>query len=349
MEPATTADSANSASPQVWVVRAGEGGRYANEFEQLGLVGIGFNEIGDVTGMDRNMLFDHARDLLGSRGGNVAGQIHRFANVMKTGDLVAVPDGGTRELLCGRVAGEYEHRTSPPIAHYHRVRKVDWLGRRNRDPLPDRILFSLGSLLTVFKPSGQDRLARFLEDGSVPAEAAAEEKHSPDADSEDSSPTSAREQEARNRELIGKKIAQLGWEETQDLAAGVLQALGYATEVAAAGADGGVDIRACRDPLFLHPPIVKAQVKAKPTTKISTDEIRQLNGLVDRTAERGIFIATGGFTNPSILEAQQMGIQLWDLERLVALFLDSYPDLDEGTQELVPLRQIWVLEDSEKE
>jgi restriction system protein len=337
-------ETGDGAASRVWVVRAGEGGRYASEFEQLGLIGIGFNEIGDVTGMDRDALFDHAREQVGSRGGNVAGQLHRFANVMTTGDLVAVPDGGTRELLYGRVAGEYEHRAEAPVAHYRHVRKVEWLGRRNRDPLPDRILFSLGSLLTVFKPSGQDRLAGFLISGTVPAEPATE-AHPAEADGEDTSPTGAREQESRNRELIGKQIAQLGWEETQDLVAGVLQALGYATEVASAGADGGVDIHACRDPLFLHPPIVKVQVKAKPATKTSPDEIRQLNGLIDRAGERGIFVATGGFTDPSEAEAARMGIQLWDLARLVSLFLESYSELDESTQELVPLRQIWVLED----
>lgn len=69
-----------------------------------------------------------------------------------------------------------------------------------------------------------------------------------------------------------------------------------ATEVAGAGADGGIDILACRDPLFLHPPVVKVQVKAKPTTKIGPDEVRQLSGLVDGVGERGIFVATGGFT-----------------------------------------------------
>ena len=342
------ADSGGASQP-VWVVRAGEGGRYASEFEGLGLVGIGFEEIGDVSGMDRDAIFASARDRIGSRSGNVAGQINRFANVMSSGDLVAVPDGGTRELLYGRVSGNYEHRDEPPVAHYRHVRKVEWLGRRDRDPLPDRILFSLGSLLTVFKPSGQDRLAHFLESGVVLAEPGSEDQQAADPDDEEAASTSAREQEARNRELIGRSIARLGWKETQDLTAGVLQALGYATAVASPGADGGIDISACRDPLFLHPPVVKVQVKAKPTTKISPDEIRQLNGLVDRTGERGIFVATGGFTKTSEAEATQMGIQLWDLDRLVGLFLDSYPGLAEETQELVPLRQIWVLEDSEPE
>jgi hypothetical protein len=44
-----------------------------------------------------------------------------------------------------------------------------------------------------------------------------------------------------------------------------------------------------------------------------------------------------------------MGIQLWDLDRLVDLFLTSYRDLEEVMQKLVPLRQIWVLDDDPDE
>lgn len=344
-EPRQVGDS----NPPVWVVRAGKGGRYADQFEQLGLIGIGFGEIGSVAGMDRTALFEHARELIGSKGSNVAGQLHRFANRMKPGDLVAVPDGGTRELLYGRVAGEYEHPAEAPIAHYRHLRKVTWLGRRNRDALPDRVLFSLGSLLTVFEPSSQGLLATFLLTGEVAAEVAGPEADEGQEGDEGVSATSAGEQEARNKELIGKQISQLGWEETQDLAAGVLEALGYRTSVASAGADGGVDIHACRDPLFLHPPIVKVQVKAKPEKKTPPDEIRQLNGLVDRAGERGIFVATGGFSDQAEAEAAQMGVQLWDLERLVALFLDVYDALDERIQGFVALRQIWVLDDPEPE
>jgi restriction system protein len=332
-----------SVSPPVWVVRAGKGGRYASEFEELGIIGIGFAEISNVAGMDRAALFEYAREVIGSRAGNVAGQVYRFASRMRSGDLVAVPDGGTRELLYGRVRGDYEYRAEAPVAHYRHVREVDWLGRRDRDELPDRVLFSLGSLLTVFQPSSQALLGTFLLTGAVPVEH--EDEGSDPSDGEAIPSTGAREQEARNRELIGRQISRLGWEETQDLVGAVLEALGYKANVAARGADGGVDIHACRDPLFLHPPIIKVQVKAKPTKKIPPDEIRQLNGLVDRTGERGIFVATGGFTGSAEAEAAQMGIQLWDLERLVELFLEGYDELDERVQGFVPLRQIWVLDE----
>ena len=100
--------------------------------------------------------------------GNIAGQVDRFARVMAVGDLVIVPDGSTRELLCGRVTGEAEYRDPPPVSHFKNVRTAEWIARRDRDLLPDRALFTLGSLLTVFEPSEQDLLRAFVESGAVP-------------------------------------------------------------------------------------------------------------------------------------------------------------------------------------
>ncbi len=42
-----------------------------------------------------------------------------------------------------------------------------------------------------------------------------------------------------------------------------------------------------------------------------------------------------------------MGIPLWDLDQLVTLVLETYDSLGENIQELVPLKQIWVLDDSD--
>jgi restriction system protein len=326
------------------VVRAGKGGRNAADFEQLGLIAIGFAEAGNPTGLSREQLFEQTRANAGSRAGNIAGQVDRFARVMRPGDLVAIPDGGTRELLCGRIAGDFEYRDVAPIAHFDNVRSVDWIARRDRDDLPDRILYTLGSLLTVFKPDQQDALRRFIESGEVPSGGAPEPGGIVEDPEAEDSHSSAADQEASNLELIAKRIASIGPYEMQDLAAGILKALGYATEAAPPGADGGIDIRACQDSLFLQPPIVKAQVKARPGNKTGPDEIRQLKGLLEPGTDRGIFVSTGGFTAPASKEAEQMQIQLWDLDRVAELFLENYEALPEGVADLVPLRRIWVLD-----
>src|SRR4051812_35929099 len=91
--------------PSVWVVRAGKGGKHASDFEDKQLLAIGFAPVGDVSGKDRDQLFAYVRELVGSKAGNIAGQVHRFANAIKVGDIVAVPDGASRELLYGKVTG----------------------------------------------------------------------------------------------------------------------------------------------------------------------------------------------------------------------------------------------------
>lgn len=72
--------------------------------------------------------------------------------------------------------------------------------------------------------------------------------------------------------------------------------MGYFTQVAPEGKDGGVDIVASRDALGVEPPIVKVQVKARPTSRSGPSEIRELAGLLGPQDERGILVSTGGYT-----------------------------------------------------
>jgi restriction system protein len=326
--------------PTVWVVRAGERGVFADEFERLECAAIGFRRAGDISGMNRDEIMAAARAGYGSNGGRVGGQLDSFKNRINVGDVLVTPNGQTRQLLYGEVVGEYEHRQEPVMSDFQHVRPMRWLGKRDRDPLPSDVLYSLGGLQTVFLPKGQELLKQFLLTGEVsnvvqPRQNAGEV--------EEAEATSVEEQAARNRELIARHIARLGWEEIQELVAGVLRGMGYVTRVSSPGADGGLDILASRDPLFLHPPLVKVQVKARPDTKMGPAEVRQLLGIVG-SEERGIFVSTGGFT--SVAEREFSGnpmVQLVGMERLVELLADHYGAVDAVTREIVPLRSIWIL------
>lgn len=68
-------------------------------------------------------------------------------------------------------------------------------------------------------------------------------------------------------------------------------------------------------------------MKARPGSKTGPVEVRQLNGLLERGTDRGIIVSTGGFTAPASEEAEQMQIQLWDLDRVAELFLEDYEAL----------------------
>jgi restriction system protein len=130
----------------------------------------------------------------------------------------------------------------------------------------------------------------------------------------------------------------------QDLVAGIFRAMGYHTRVSPPGADGGVDVVATSDPLGIEHPVVKAQVKAKPTTKSGVGEIRELAGVLGQS-ERGVFVSSGGFTKEALNDAAAARMVLVVGERLQDLLVRYYDRLDQDTRSLVPLRRLYFPSD----
>ena len=336
-------------SVPVWLIRAGRGGRYASEFTDRKLVAIGWPAIGDLAGRDRADLTAAMRSAYGEKGaaGN-AGMLFRFANELKPGDFVLTPDPQTREIHAGRVEGPYEFAPAAALSEQPNVRSVRWERTFSRDALPKRILYQLGSLLTLSQPSSQEALRSFLlgdtnsgspgTSNSIVADAATV------IDAEDDTAESVplyEELRAQTSELIRRQVAGLDGYETQDLVAGVLRAIGYRTQVATEGADGGIDVVASKDALGVDGPVVKVQVKARPNTRSPASDVRALSGLV-ATDERGVFVSTGGFTRDAEADARVMRITLIGMDRLVELLIEYYDRLDQDTASLVPLRRVWV-------
>jgi predicted Mrr-cat superfamily restriction endonuclease len=148
--------------------------------------------------------------------------------------------------------------------------------------------------------------------------------------------------ELPKRILYQAQVAALDAYETQDLVAGILRALGYHTRTSPEGPDGGIDVVASRDALGLEPPIIKVQVKARPTTHSKPEEIRALAGLVTPPEESGVFVSTGGFTRDAANDARVTRITLIGMDRLAELLIENYDRLDQDTRSLVPLRRLWV-------
>jgi restriction system protein len=335
-----TEDTTGSAP--VWLLRAGRRGRYANDFIGAGIAAIGW-DVGDLSGRSRGEIVQSVREHYGDKGApGTGGMLYRFANEIQPNDWVLTPDPETRELHAGRISGVYEYRHDPPVEGYPNIRTVDWTHQFSRDELPKRILYQLGSLLTVSKPSAQAALHAFLEGGQV---ADADEDDSLDGGSEDDPSGTVElyeELRAQTGELIRAQVANLDGYQTQDLVAGILRSMGYYTQVAPEGRDGGVDIVASRDALGVEPPIIKVQVRARPNTRSSPSEIRELAGLIAPTDERGMFVSTGGFTRDAETDARVSRISLVGMDRLVELLLETYERLDQNTKSLVPLRHLYV-------
>ena len=322
-----------------WVVRAGDGGKFSSEFEAGGYVAIGF-QAGDVSGLSREQIRDHLQSVNPGKKERVAGDagmVFRFANEIQLGEIVVTPDGATHELLFGEVIGPYEYVDPPPVASFRQVRRVRWLARHPRDLLPKRVLYSLGSVLTVFKPGGQDLLEALLS--GHPVEPGDEQEAQTLEGEEVADVDLFADLQARSEELISARLTELDGYEMQDVVAGVLRAMGYYTQVSPPGADQGVDIVASRDPLGVDR-AVKVQVKARPTTRSGASEVRELAGVLD-SGEKGIFVSSGGFTREATSDPSSQRITLVDGERLQELLVEYYDRLTQDIRALVPLRRLY--------
>ena len=145
---------------------------------------------------------------------------------------------------------------------------------------------------------------------------------------------------------IEEFILRRGPYEFQDLVAALLRGMGYHTPfIAPKGRDGGIDIQAYSDPLGTVAPRIIVQVKQRPDTKVSVQEMRELSGLLRREGDNGLFVSTGGFTNDAVSEAKSFSrhIEVMDMKRFIDLWKTHYSDMSEEDKSLLPLREIMFL------
>lgn len=136
----------------------------------------------------------------------------------------------------------------------------------------------------------------------------------------------------------------------QQLVAELLQAMGYHVPlVAAPGPDGGVDIVAYRDPLGTVPPRIKVQVKHR-EQKVSAKDIREMEGLLRKEGDIGLFVSSGGFTSEAAREIRSSTrhIETMDLARLINLWQEHYDRISESGKGLLPLTKVYFLAPKEE-
>lgn len=115
-----------------YCVRAGIRGIYAEAFRDGGYAAIGWEEIGDLSGVPRGdegalgALYDAAYPDDGKqrRGLNV-GQIRRFLWELEVGDVVVTPMDPPERLLVGVVTSGYYYGATSDCPYPHR-KKVEW-------------------------------------------------------------------------------------------------------------------------------------------------------------------------------------------------------------------------------
>ena len=155
-------------SATVWMVRAGKGGVYASVFVERSAVVVGWGDTGDIGGLELDAVVERVKGtyptMSGTQRSQGANTLYRLANTMKDGDLVLTPEPATKTVLLGRVSGPYAFLDEPIGENIQHSRKVGWFGRISRDELSYGARNSLGSLLTLTRPSHETELLRVAEE-----------------------------------------------------------------------------------------------------------------------------------------------------------------------------------------
>jgi len=164
--PAEDLDS-SEAGLTVWMLRAGQAGVYAPAFVERSLAAVGWGQTGDVSGISREELERSVVRCFPDANRNQRGQavntLYRVAHTIGDGDLIITPEPGTRTLLLGRVVGPYRYLDEPIGTDYQHARPVRWFARVSRDELSYGARNSLGSLLTLTRPSYATELLQLAD------------------------------------------------------------------------------------------------------------------------------------------------------------------------------------------
>ncbi len=322
----------------MWMVRAGEGAYLIDDFKTKNIVAIGWNDLGDLTSVASaekvKELYRRTRpDEKEGRINITSGQISRFRFDFNKGDYVITYNPEIRSYLLGEIIGDYEYNKL--LSEYFNVRRIKWLGEVSRDKLSTTTKNTLGAISTIFKLGDESKheMLKVLEGGAPVSENNEQEKAELATIKED--------MVSKAQEFIKDRAMSLGWEEMQELVAGLLRGMGYKTIVSPKGSDRGRDIQASPDGLGLEDPRIVVEVKHR-SGQMGSKEVRSFITGVGH-GSKGLYVSTGGFSKEAKYEADRSTtpITLIDMDMLVGLLVQYYDNLDSDARALVPLIKIY--------
>lgn len=328
------------AENRAWMVRAGNENELIEQFTSQDWSAIGWPEMGDLSKLDtreaiKKRYADAYEKASKSKRAVNAGQLHRFVNVVESGDLIVTYDKSTREYHVGTVTGGYEYEATGSDSRYPHVRPIEWTDTIDRDDFTQPAKNTLGGTLTVF--SLDDILSELNEllTGERPDETAEPEE-------EEETPPFYVDVESKSDELISDLVAHIDPEEFEDLVAAVLRAMGYEASTTGGGSDHGIDVIAHPDALGFDDPLVKVQVKQR-SSRTGSGSLRDFIGTLS-AGEKGLFVSTGGYTSDAKAEAARTDrrVTLVDREDFIDLLIEHYEDVETEYRNLIPLKRVYV-------
>jgi restriction system protein len=153
--------------------------------------------------------------------------------------------------------------------------------------------------------------------------------------------------EFKLREDIKKEILNLSSEEMEKFLAGVFRAMGFKTKIRGlhTQADGGYDITVSKDGLGLGSDTILVEVKHRPNTKMTSQEVRSFDSVINNKKRNGIYFSSGGFTADALKELKNSQLLTFlDLDGLVDLVFEYYDNFDSKMISLLPLKKVYILD-----
>lgn len=299
----------------VFVLRA-EFGRYTDTFEKEGYIGIGWFEedpkTWDLTNKD--FLKEQYRKKFPSdpnmRINQNVGQINRFVNEMKVGDLVISPYMDNR-LLIGKIESDLYFK-SDSTSPYPWRKSVKWLKEKiDRHTLSVPLQNTLRSSLTCFNVNSADEI--LIQLGLL--------------DKKELTISDSLTEPISNFELIRKRFLELDATEFEYLVSFLLRTLGFepTQEIGKVG-DGGIDFEGILDVSGVASINLQVQVKRYDKGVIGEKEIRHFRGALKKDFQ-GCFITLSSFNKKAIESAtdkEREQIQLIDGNRFTEIFIEQY-------------------------
>lgn len=342
-----------------WTVRAGRNGERNEWSFANGVVGGGWHEMPDLTGVsDREVLRQIVSDVYGGSKNTVAnltGQLWTLTNRIQAGDFIALPIRATSQVAFGQVVGGYKYLKDQEDPSRRHVIQVKWIKTDvPKTLLKQDMLYQLGSAMTIFEVGNNDaayRLERVMEGKPDPG---ARSTMSPGLESKNTSSRPSDETVASSDAINLEEVAQdeiakrlqedFKGHELSELVESLLVAEGFKCRNSPPGADGGVDVLAGMGPLGMDSPKLVVQVKSQ-TSAVSDTVLQQLNGAIHRfQADQALLVTFGGVTGPAktYLETQYFNIRVWTMDDILQAIYKHYDLLPSEMKAKLPLKQIWV-------
>ena len=145
-----------------WLIRAGERGKFSNDFVGNNIIAIGWSELGDLARIDsRADLKKRFRKKCRGASNAEVGKLWTFFSEMRKGDIVLTPNPLTRTIHIGKIKTDYLYKTQA-LGHmnFRHRRKVVWEKEVSRDVFSKDMKHCLGALQALFSVDKYDSLVK---------------------------------------------------------------------------------------------------------------------------------------------------------------------------------------------